>query len=66
MERPNNIAFNLLDLGYKKAGAVQIYDERSLSEDGAIIPFDTQMAIVTHYLLAQDTSFGEPFKSTSD
>lgn len=62
MERPNNLAFNLLDIGYKKAGAVQIFDERSLNEDGTIIPFDTQMAIVTHYLLAQDTPFGEPFR----
>ena len=63
MEKSNNLAFTLLDFGIKKAGAVQVYDERSLDEQGAIIPFDTQMAIVTHYLLAQETPFGEPFKS---
>lgn len=62
MKQPDNLAFTLFDIGYKKAGAVQVYDERSLDDNGEVIPFDTQMAIVTHYLLSQDTPFVKPFQ----
>lgn len=43
-------AFNLFDFGLKKAGKIQIYDENSLDSEGNIIPFETQAAIVSHYL----------------
>lgn len=46
MEKPNNLAFNLLDLGIKKAGAVQVYDERSIDEQGAIIPFHLKLKLL--------------------
>ena len=43
-----------MDMGYKKAGPVQIFDERTCYEDGSIIPFPAQLAIVTHALMLKD------------
>lgn len=51
----------LIDLGFKKAGAVQLYDLNSLDEDGQLIPFNTQLAIVTHYLWNYGTPYATPF-----
>lgn len=46
----DRLTFTLLDLGYKKAGPVQIYDSSTCYSDGSIIPFSAQLAIVTHAL----------------
>lgn len=56
-----NLPLTLLDLGYRKAGAVRIYDQASLDEDGNIIPFSDQLAIVTHYAHLQNSQFDEPY-----
>lgn len=56
-----NLPLTLLDIGYKKAGAVRIYDQSSLDEEGNIIPFSDQLAIVSHYAHLQDTEFCEPY-----
>lgn len=58
----DNLPLTLLDLGYRKAGPVRIYDQNSLDEDGAIIPFADQLAIVTHYAMLQDSKFGRVFE----
>lgn len=58
----DNKAFNLFDFGLKKAGKIQIYDENSLDENGNIIPFETQVAIASHYLQTKGTKYGKPFK----
>lgn len=58
----DNLPLTLLDLGYKKAGAVRIYDQNSLDEDGSIIPFSDQLAIVTHYAMLQASKFGRVFE----
>ena len=55
-------AFNLFDFGLKKAGKIQLFDENSLDSEGNIIPFETQVAIVSHYLQNEDTVFGETFR----
>lgn len=47
-----------MDLGYKKAGPVQIYDERTTYDNGEIIPFTTQLAIVTHAQMLRDAKHG--------
>ena len=52
-----NKAFNLFDFGLKKAGKIQLFDEHSLDTEGNIIPFETQAAIVSHYLQNEDTEF---------
>lgn len=58
----DNLPLTLLDLGYKKAGPVRIYDQNSLDEDGSIIPFTDQLAIVTHYAMLQGSKFGRVFE----
>ncbi len=58
----DNRAFNLFDFGLKKAGKIQLFDENSLDEDGNIIPFETQVAIASHYLQTEGTKYGKPFK----
>lgn len=58
----SKVLFTLFDLGYKKLGAVQLFDKNSLDSDGNIIPFETQLAIVTHYILLQNTKFAKPFE----
>ena len=58
--------FTLMDLGYKKAGPVQIYDERTTFDNGDIIPFSTQLAIVTHAYMLRDTKYGEIYQHKSE
>ena len=58
-------AFNLFDFGLKKAGKIQLFDENSLDSDGNIIPFETQLAIVTHYLQNDDTQYETTFKGNA-
>lgn len=50
-----NKAFNLFDLGLKKAGKIQLFDKNSLDSEGNIIPFETQTAIVSHYIQNEDS-----------
>lgn len=38
-----------------------LYDESCLNKDDSFIKFDTQVAIVTHYLHTQGTSFDKPY-----
>jgi DNA (cytosine-5)-methyltransferase 1 len=55
-----------MDAGYKKAGPVEIYDDRTLDSQGNIIKFPTQMAIVTHYAMLQNSRFGATYASKVD
>ena len=41
---------SLFDFCKKRADKVQIYGEETLDEDGKIIPFIDQAALITHYL----------------
>ena len=56
-----NHIFTLLDIGLKKAGTYQWFDESCISDDNTFINFDTQVAIVTHYLHNKGTSFAKTF-----
>lgn len=57
----NNRIFTLFDLGLIKAGECQLYDDSCLNNDNSFIKFDTQAAIVTHYLHTQGTSFEKTY-----
>lgn len=52
---------SLMDIGIKNKGQVQLFDENCLDADGTPIPFDTQLAIVTHYLITERTPYAETF-----
>lgn len=57
----DRLTFTLMDIGYKKAGAVQLYDERTLDDNGDIIKFPTQLAIVTHYGMLHDSRYANTY-----
>lgn len=67
------LTFTLMDIGYKKSGPVQIYDERTCydgiyNEDGspAVIPFSTQLAIVSHAMMLKNSHHGRIYQAKSD
>lgn len=62
----DRLTFTLMDMGYKKAGPVQIFDERTTYENGEVIPFSAQLAIVTHALMLQGNPDGEIYQSKAD
>lgn len=69
----DRLTFTLMDMGYKKAGPVQIFDERTCydgvvteSGDPVIIPFPAQLAIVTHALMLKDKTHGAIYQSKAD
>ena len=62
----DRLTFTLMDMGYKKAGPVQIFDERTCYEDGSIIPFPAQLAIVTHALMLKDKEHGRIYQDKAD
>ncbi len=42
--------------------SLQIYGPHSIDEDGNAMPFEKQMAIVSHYLHNRDYKYGEPYE----
>lgn len=60
------ITFNLMDAGIKNVGPVEVYDTRTLDSNGEIIPFSTQLAIVSHYCMLQNSSFGGTYNKALD
>lgn len=68
----DRLTFTLMDMGYKKAGPVQIFDERTCynedDKDGnpVIIPFPAQLAIVTHALMLKNSRYGAIYQDKAD
>lgn len=68
----DRLTFTLMDMGYKKAGPVQIFDERTcydeVNENGdpIVIPFPVQLAIVTHALMLKNSRHGEIYQEKAD
>lgn len=62
----DSFSFNMVDFGLKRADKVQLFDANSLDSNGKIIPFETQVAIVSHYLLSQGTKFGKTYKKKAE
>ena len=46
--------------------SMQMYGPHSLNEDGTIIPFEEQMAIVSHYLHNQGYKYAKPYEYKAD
>lgn len=66
--RKDRLTFTLLDMGYKKAGPVQIFDERTCydiveKDENPIIPFPVQLAIVTHALMLEGKTHGQIYQN---
>lgn len=69
----DRLTFTLMDMGYKKSGPVQIFDERTCYDgvfnengDPVIIKFPEQLAIVTHALMLQDSALGSIYQSKAE
>ena len=58
----DNHAFNIFVLGKKKAGMIQLCDGQTPNSKDETIPFETQLAIVTHYLQNKDTMHEATYK----
>lgn len=61
MIRANN-DFSLFDFCKKRAGKVQIYGEETLDEEGNVIPFVEQAALITHYLQLRKANVNMPYE----
>lgn len=46
--------------------SLQMYGPHSLNEDGTVIPFEEQMAIVSHYLHNQGYKYADPYKKKAE
>lgn len=68
----DRLTFTLMDMGLKKSGPVQIFDERTcydeVDENGlpAVIPFPAQLAIVTHALMLKGKPHGDVYQDKAD
>ncbi|MCE9059479.1 hypothetical protein [Parabacteroides distasonis] len=56
-----NTLFSLFDFNKKRADKVQIFGKESLDENGNLIPFIEQAALVTHYLQLNDSKVNMPY-----
>ena len=45
---------------------MQMYGPHSLNEDGTVMPFDEQMAIVSHYLHNQGYEYAKPYEAKAE
>lgn len=57
------MTFTLMDIGLKKAGQVQIFDSRTTYDNGEIIPFSGQLAIVTHAMMLERSRHGDIYQN---
>ena len=69
----DRLTFTLMDMGYKKGGPVQIFDERTcyddvVNENGdpVVISFPAQLAIVTHALMLKNSTHGSIYQTKAE
>ncbi len=58
--------FSLFDFCKKRADKVQVFGEESLDEDGNIMPFIDQAALVTHFLQLKDSKINLPYSAKAE
>lgn len=58
--------FSLFDFCKKQADKVQVFGEESLDEDGNIMPFIDQVALVTHFLQLKDSKINLPYSAKAE
>ena len=61
-----NKTFSLFDFCKKRADKVQIYGEETLDEEGNVIPFIDQAALVTHFLQLKESGINIPYASKAE
>ena len=58
--------FSLFDFCKKRADKVQIYGKETLDEEGNIIPFIDQAALITHYLQLRKSNVNMPYAQQAE
>ena len=58
--------FSLFDFCKKKADKVQIYGEETLDDEGNVIPFVDQAALITHYLQLRNKNVDMPYAQQAE
>lgn len=58
--------FSLFDFCKRKADKIQIYGKESLDEEGNILSFIDQAALITHYLKLRDSGISLPYASQAE
>ena len=58
--------FSLFDFCKKHAGKMEIYGEETLDEEGNLIPFIDQAAIITHYLQLNKRGVDLPYRKKAE
>ena len=61
-----NKTFSLFDFCKKRASKVQIFGEETLDEEGNVIPFIDQAALVTHFLKLKDSRINISYASKAE
>ena len=46
--------------------SIKLYGPHSLNEEGNVMPFNMQMAIVSHYLHNKGTRYAKPFEHKAE
>lgn len=58
--------FSLFDFCKKQADKIQVFGEETLDQEGRVIPFIEQAALVTHYLQLKDANINLPYTSQAE
>lgn len=60
------VKFSLFDFCKKHAGRMEIYGEATLDEEGNVIPFIEQAALITHYLQLERKGIDMPYRNKAE
>lgn len=66
MTKMSNNVFSLFDFCKKNAEKVSIYGKETLDEDGNVIPFIEQAALITHYLQLSKTNISLSYREKAE
>ncbi|MBO7466580.1 MAG: DNA (cytosine-5-)-methyltransferase [Bacteroidaceae bacterium] len=58
--------FSLFDFCKKQADKIQVFGEETLDQEGRVIPFIEQAALVTHYLQLKNANINLPYTSQAE
>lgn len=57
-----NNKFSVMQMMHGMKVSMQVYGQNSLNEDGSLMPFDEQMAIISHYLHTAETVYSRTYE----
>ena len=58
--------FSLFDFCKKRADKIQVFGKETIDEDGKIIPFVDQAALITHYLQLRNADVKMPYERQAE